>query len=155
MSFKDKLKEKRLEANLTQVQLAEKVSVTPRTIQHYELGTRKPTKLDIVEKLAKALNTTPEYLLGQNGLLVVAAHEQGGSKAARDIDELVSEVTGMFAGGRLSDEALDGAMKALNDAYWIAKEKTRNTLRRNTVRGRANSKVFRCLRCLHQREVRR
>lgn len=38
MSFKDKLKEKRLEANLTQVQLAEKVSVTPRTIQHYELG---------------------------------------------------------------------------------------------------------------------
>ena len=56
MSFKDKLKEKRLEANLTQVQLAEKVSVTPRTIQHYELGTRKPTKLDIVEKLAKALN---------------------------------------------------------------------------------------------------
>ena len=27
MSFKDKLKEKRLEANLTQVQLAEKVSV--------------------------------------------------------------------------------------------------------------------------------
>ena len=125
MSFKDKLKEKRLEANLTQVQLAEKVSVTPRTIQHYELGTRKPTKLDIVEKLAKALNTTPEYLLGQNGLLVVAAHEQGGSKAARDIDELVSEETGMFAGGRLSDEALDGAMKALNDAYWIAKEKNK------------------------------
>ena len=121
MSFKDKLKEKRLEANLTQVQLAEKVSVTPRTIQNYELGNRRPTKLDIVEKLAKVLNTTPEYLLGQNGLLVVAAHEQGGSKAARDIDELVSEVTGMFAGGRLSDEALDGAMKALNDAYWIAK----------------------------------
>ena len=28
MSFKDKLKEKRLEANLTQVQLAEKVSST-------------------------------------------------------------------------------------------------------------------------------
>ena len=88
MSFKDKLKEKRLEANLTQVQLAEKVSVTPRTIQNYELGNRRPTKLDIVEKLAKVLNTTPEYLLGQNGLLVVAAHEQGGSKAARDIDEL-------------------------------------------------------------------
>ena len=125
MSFKDKLKEKRLEANLTQVQLAEKVSVTPRTIQHYEHGTRKPTKRDIGEKLAKAVNTTPEYLLGQNGLLVVAAHEQGGSKAARDIDELVSEVTGMFAGGRLSDEALDGAMKALNDAYWIAKAKNK------------------------------
>ena len=122
MSFKDKLKEKRLEANLTQVQLAEKVSVTARTIQNYELGTRKPTKLEIVEKLAKALNTTPEYLLGQNGLLVVAAHEQGGAKAARDIDDLVSEVTGMFAGGELSEDAIEGAYKALTDAYWIAKE---------------------------------
>ncbi len=129
-----------MEANLTQVQLAEKVSVTPRTIQHYELGTRKPTKLDIVEKLAKALNTTPEYLLGQNGLLVVAAHEQGGSKAARDIDELVSEVTGMFAGGRLSDEALDGAMKVLNELR-IANEK-KNTS--EEIRGTSKTYGFRC-----------
>jgi hypothetical protein len=53
------------------------------------------------------------------------AHEKGGSKAARDIDELVSEVTGMFAGGSLSEEAIEGAMKALNDAYWIAKEKNK------------------------------
>ena len=34
-------------------------------------------------------------------------------------------MTGMFAGGRLSEEALEGAMKALNDAYWIAKEKNK------------------------------
>ena len=46
MSFKDRLREKRLEANLTQVQLAEKVSVSARTIQNYESGTRKPTKYD-------------------------------------------------------------------------------------------------------------
>ena len=53
------------------------------------------------------------------------AQRRYGSSAARDIDELVSEVTGMFAGGRLSDEALDGAMRALNDAYWMAKEKNK------------------------------
>ena len=79
----------------------------------------------IIEKLAAVLETTPEDLLGSQGLLVVAAHEQGGPRAAMDIEELVSEVTGLFAGGRLSDEALDGAMKALNDAYWIAKEKNK------------------------------
>ena len=45
--------------------------------------------------------------------------------AEQDIDELVGEVTGMFAGGHLDDESLDGAMKALNDAYWIAKEKNK------------------------------
>ena len=58
-------------------------------------------------------------------MLVLAAQEEGGSKAARDIDELVTEVSGMFAGGHLSDEALDGAMQALNKAYWIAKEKNK------------------------------
>ena len=132
MGFKERLKEKRLEANLTQVQLAEKISVTARTIQNYELGTRKPTKFEVVEKLAEALNTTAEYLLGQGGMLVLAAQEQGGSKAAKDIDELVSEVSGMFAGGHLSDEALDEAMQALNKAYWIAKEKNKKYGRRKS-----------------------
>ena len=56
---------------------------------------------------------------------VVEAQERGGAKAARDIEELVSEVTGLFAGGELSEEAIEGAMKALNDAYWMAKEKNR------------------------------
>ena len=38
MVFKERLKEKRTEANLTQVELAEKAGVTARTIQNYELG---------------------------------------------------------------------------------------------------------------------
>lgn len=125
MGFKERLKEKRLEAGLTQVQLAEMVSVTARTIQNYELGTRKPTKFEAVKKIAAALNTTTEYLLGNSGMYVLAAQEQGGAKAAKDIDSLVGEVTGLFAGGKLSEEALEGAMKALNDAYWIAKEKNK------------------------------
>ena len=132
MGFKERLKEKRIEAGLTQVELAKKAGVTARTIQNYELGTRKPTKFEVVEKLAEALNTTAEYLLGQGGMLVLAAQEQGGSKAAKDIDELVSEVSGMFAGGHLSDEALDGAMQALNKAYWIAKEKNKKYGRRKS-----------------------
>ena len=125
MCFKDRLRAKRLESNLTQAQLAEKVSVSTRTIQNYEMGSRRPTKYETVERIAKALNTTPEELLGQSGMLVVAAQEKGGSGAARDIDELVSEVTGLFAGGALSEDALDRAMRALNEAYWIAKEKNK------------------------------
>ena len=125
MVFKDRLKEKRVEAGLTQAELAQKAGVTTRTIQNYELGNRKPANMEVIQKIADALATTTEYLLGSSGAYVVEAHEKGGAKAARDIDELVNEVTGMFAGGRLSDEALDGAMKALNEAYWIAKEKNK------------------------------
>ena len=125
MIFKERLKEKRGEANLTQAELAKIAGVSTRTIQNYELGSRKPYQIEVVQKIADALNTTTEYLLGSSGIIVAEAHEKGGAKAARDIDELVSEVTGMFAGGSLSEEALEGAMKALNDAYWNAKEKNK------------------------------
>lgn len=125
MAFKERIKEMRVKAGLTQVQLAEKAGVTARTIQNYELGNRKPSNMEVIQKIADALSTTTEYLLGSSGTYVVEAHERGGSKAARDIEQLVSEVTGLFAGGELSEESLEGAMKALNDAYWIAKEKNR------------------------------
>ena len=125
MIFKDRLKEKRTEAGLTQAELAGMAGVTPRTIQNYELGSRRPSNMEIIQRIADALGTTADYLLGSSGAYVMEAQRRYGSSAARDIDELVSEVTGMFAGGRLSDEALDGAMRALNDAYWIAKERNK------------------------------
>lgn len=125
MVFKDRLKEKRVEAGFTQGELAKKAGVTVRTIQNYELGNRKPANMEVIQKIADSLGTTTEYLLGSSGAYVVEAQKKGGAKAARDLDELVGEVTGMFAGGKLSEEALEGAMKALNDAYWIAKEKNK------------------------------
>ena len=87
MVFKERLKEKRTEANLTQVELAEKAGVTARTIQNYELGSRKPSNMVTIQKIADALNTTTEYLLGSSGTYVVEAHEKGGAKAAKDIEE--------------------------------------------------------------------
>ena len=125
MAFAENLKEKRAQSGLTQAELAMKAGVTARTIQNYELGTRKPGNMVIVQRIADALGTTTEQLLSSGETLVVAAHERGGARAAKDINELVSEVTGMFAGGKLSDDALDGAMRALNEAYWIAKEKNK------------------------------
>lgn len=125
MVFKERLKQKRIEAGMTQVQLAQSSGVTARTIQNYELGTRKPSNMEVVQKIADVLHTTTEYLLGSSGTYVVEAHEKDGAQSAKDIEQLVSEVTGLFAGGELSEESLEGAMKALNDAYWIAKEKNR------------------------------
>lgn len=125
MAFSEKLKEKRAAAGITQTELAKRAGVTARTIQNYELGTRKPGNMVVVQRIADALGTTTEYLLSSGEALVVEAHERGGARAARDINELVSEVTGMFAGGKLSDDALDGAMRALNEAYWIAKDKNK------------------------------
>lgn len=125
MGFSERLKEKRKSAGLTQAELAEKAGVTARTIQNYELGARKPSNIVTVQRIAEALHTTTEYLLESSEMYVLDAQEKGGAKAAREIEKLVEEVTGLFAGGELSEDALDGAMKALSDAYWIAREKNR------------------------------
>ena len=63
MSFKERLKEQRLSAGLTQVDLAERAKVTSRTIQNYELGTRAPKNIEIVQRLATALGCPVEQLL--------------------------------------------------------------------------------------------
>ena len=55
MGFKERLKEKRLEAGLTQAELAEKASVTTRTIQNYEMGSRKPGNMKVIGDIASAL----------------------------------------------------------------------------------------------------
>lgn len=125
MAFKDNLRTRREELGVTRAELAKATGITARTLYNYESGSRRPSNMEIVQKIADALGTTTEYLLSSGETLVVAAHERGGAKAARDIDELVGEVTGMFAGGSLSDDALDGAMRALNEAYWIAKDKNK------------------------------
>lgn len=125
MGFKERLKEKRQEAGMLQTELAAKVGVSTRTIQNYENGGRRPQQMDIVGRLAEALDTTVEFLMGTEGQYVMAAQQKGGAKAARDIEALVSEVTGLFAGGTLDEEAMEGAMKALNEAYWRAKEENR------------------------------
>lgn len=125
MVFSERLRKLRIEARLTQADLAKKSGVTARTIQNYEMGSRKPSNMVIVQRIASSLGVTAEELLSESDSYVMEAREKGGAKAARDIEELVAEVTGMFAGGTLSDDAIDGAMRALNDAYWIAKEKNR------------------------------
>lgn len=122
MAFKERLKEKRKEAGLSQAELAARVGVTSRTIQNYELGTRKPQNVEVVQKLADVLNTTTDYLLGNADRQILAAYVRGGSKAARDVEELVSEISGLFAGGELDEEEKDAVMAALTRAYWDAKE---------------------------------
>ena len=122
MDFKDRLKEKRTATKLSQMELAKAAGVSLRTIQNYELGSRKPQHMEVVQKMADVLGTTVEYLLGSEGTHVVNAYERGGAKAARDVEGLVSEIRGLFAGGELEEDEKDSIMAALNRAYWDAKE---------------------------------
>ena len=62
-NFGDRLKELRLQAGLTQKQLAEQIGITKSVVSFYELRERTPSP-DILVKLASVFHVTTDYLLG-------------------------------------------------------------------------------------------
>ena len=117
MKFNERLKSIREEKCLTQQQLSDRSGVSVRTIQNYESGSYSP-RFGIVDKLAEALEVSSPELLGQSGMLVAEAADQGGSKTAREMAKLVEEVVGMFAGGTLPQEDKEAYMAAISKAYF-------------------------------------
>ena len=77
------------------------------------------------EKIAKALNITTDELLGNADMLVAQAAEKYGARGAKQAQQLTDELTGLFTGGDLAEEDMELMMKAIQDAYWIAKEKNK------------------------------
>ena len=64
MNTGEKIRFLRLQANLTLEQVAEKVGVGKSTVRKWETGMIANMKRDKIDVLAKALNTTPSYLMG-------------------------------------------------------------------------------------------
>lgn len=62
--LKDKIKELRKKSGLTMRQLADAVNVSEATISRWESGNIPNMRRDKIYDLAKALNTTPAYLMG-------------------------------------------------------------------------------------------
>lgn len=62
--FKDILKDLRIKNNLTQEELAEKVGLKKAAIYKYENGINDNPSRQLISGLARALNTSPAYLVG-------------------------------------------------------------------------------------------
>ena len=125
MRFCEKVKKERMAKGLTQQQLADKLGVSLRTITNYEKGESYPKQREIYGKMADILGVDINYLLTENEEFYISANEKYGSAGAAQAKALMQEVTGLFAGGELSPDDMDEMMKAIQDAYWIAKEKNR------------------------------
>lgn len=59
----ERIKELRIERELSQKQLADKIGVATNTISQYESGKSK-TSIEVLANLAVELDTTTDYLLG-------------------------------------------------------------------------------------------
>ncbi len=67
LHYGEKIREKRKACGLTQAELAEKAGISMMSLRRYERNEREPT-VQIVERIANALNTTPAYLMGWDDL---------------------------------------------------------------------------------------
>ena len=64
MGLKENIKNKRIERKMTLEDLAKSVGVSRQTIQRYESGVIGNIPSDKIELIARALDTSPAYLMG-------------------------------------------------------------------------------------------
>lgn len=122
MTFGEKVKEERNRHELSQTELAELVGKSRRTIIDWESDRALPRSRKDYETLARELEVPVAYLLTDDAAFIISAEEQFGYRGRKDAEELVSELTGLFAGGDMAEEDMDAMMLALQQAYVDAKK---------------------------------
>lgn len=122
MTFGEKLRDARIKKGLSQRELAKLAGLGLNTISNYEQGKTYPHNREMYSTLASILGIDAYYLHNESDDFIAEAEKQYGLRGKKQAEELISEVTGLFSGGELADDDLDEMMKAVQDAYWIAKE---------------------------------
>lgn len=122
MKFGEKLKKLRTEKKLTQDEISAAIGTSRRTYISYEQEGRYPRKREVYAKLAEALGCDVNYLMTEDEEFITNVGEQYGYRGKRQAEELVAELSGMFAGGELSESDMDAVMIALQKAYFDCKE---------------------------------
>ena len=102
-------------------ELGEQLGVTTRTITGSEKEGRKPRKREIYYRLAEIFGTDKMYFIGEEEDFISDASEKYGSRGRVQAENLVRQISGLFAGGSLDEEDKDAVMRSIMDAYWESK----------------------------------
>lgn len=121
MKFAEKIRELRKERRLTQREVADYCGISLRTYVSYEQDGRYPRRREIYEKMAEIYRVDKNYILTEDEDFIEEAAEQYGSRGRKQAEALVSELSGLFAGGELSERDKDAVMIALQKAYFDCK----------------------------------
>lgn len=121
MKFGEKFKMEREKRGLTQQETADALGINRRMITRYENGISFPRTKDAYKKIAAFFEVDTNWLLTEDEEFIAQAAERYGSRGMRQAQALISEMSGLFAGGTLSDQDKDAVMRALQDIYWESK----------------------------------
>lgn len=122
MKFGEKIRKLRTERGMTQEEVAISVGISLRSYVGYEQEGRYPRRRALYGKLADILGCDTNYLLTEDEEFVSAAADKYGYRGKKQAERLVAELSGMFAGGELSEADKDAVMIALQKAYFDCKE---------------------------------
>lgn len=95
MSFGERLKQRRLKLHISAGELASLIGKNRATIYRYEKGDIGNIPLDIIDPLAEALDTTPEYLMGLTDFDDIGTRIEQGEKTTMYVAIHVSEAKQM------------------------------------------------------------
>ena len=138
MTFGEKLQKARKEKGFTQAEIAKKAGLGLKTITNYEKGTTYPQNRNVYRILAEILGVDTAYLHNENDDFIADAQAAHGSRGRRQAQELMAEVTGLFAGGDMAEEDMDDFVKAVQEAYWDAKKAAREKFTRKDYLNKAD-----------------
>lgn len=122
MKFGDKLRQERTKAGLTQEALSLRLGVTCRTLQNYESGTVYPKKRELYARLAAIFDTDVNYWLSESS----GPADTEKSMPREEAQDLASQVSYLFHTSDMTEAELDDFMRTIQQAYWSAKDKTKN-----------------------------
>lgn len=110
------------------VDFAKKIGITYRAFAYYMNATRTPRK-SVLERIAKELDVTTEFLLDDDAELELTQEEkfiksmaQNGQNTSEAV-RFLSQSKGLFAGNALSDEDKESLMRCLTEIYEDSRKK--------------------------------
>lgn len=129
------LKKLREKKGITQQELVKLSGVGQGTIGDIERGKIKKSRLDTLEKIAKALKLDEEEREELFSVLVPKdisikilknpLYRQLDSKGKRQFNDIIEQSTLMFNDETISDEDKEKVLMAIQSAFFIAKEKNK------------------------------
>mgnify|MGYP000386859733 CR=1 FL=1 len=122
LQIAEKIRILRIQQGKTQQAVADGIHVSLRTYVSYEQEGRYPRNREIYDRMAAYFGVEKNYLMAEDESFVTQASEQFGSRGKQQAEALVAELTGLFAGGELSENDRDAVMIALQKAYFDCKE---------------------------------
>ena len=140
-TFAEKVREARLQKQLSQTELGNRIGVTIRTITSYEKEGKMPRK-KMLYALAKELEVSTRYLTDETcddpqadiekDAYLEEAWGKYGASGERDVNGLLAANTALFAGGELSQEQKDAFFQAVMTAYVTCKEEAKTKFGRKS-----------------------